>query len=168
MNNRNQYYNKEDKLPKTIKRKIWVNIIARLNQNEITSRFVFHWRSFALGIGAAIVTFFTIVGINSSIEKIIASQQPEIVKVNKAYQSIISNLENILPVNTMDYNDDIFLDEYLTTRKEELRNIDEAIVDLNQIYIKKDYSKTKHFRLLELYKMKLNVIEEIIGMEEQR
>lgn len=53
-----------------------------------------------------------------------------------------------------------------SSKKEKLVYVNEAINELQNEYNKNDYSKLKLERLYSLYKMKLEILEEINAMEE--
>ena len=59
-----------------------------------------------------------------------------------------------------------FLEEILSTREDQLRSLDAAIVDLKNEVNGHDLSPLKRARLRQLYSLKLRVIQEMIEQGE--
>lgn len=162
---RKRFYRPEENLTPNEKTKMWSNIKQHISTGENEFPFI-HWRSFSFGVAAVIILFFTVLGAGHFFNEIMYGEQPEIVKVNQAYESAIKNFEKLLPENFVTAGYEINIDEEMSSKIEKLSTIDEAINEMNSAISTKDHSKIKQKRLLDLYQMKLNVIEEIIELEE--
>ncbi len=165
MMDQNEFYAKKDIPGSFKKKKMWIKISRELSKNNSEDIQFIDWRSFSFGIAAAVILFFTSVGIYTVINSIAENQKPQIVQLTDAYRSTISRLENILPENIKS-NRPVDVDEKILPKKEKLIYVNEAISELQSEHNKNDYSKLKLERLYSLYKMKLEILEEIIAMEE--
>jgi hypothetical protein len=161
----NEFYGKKNIPGSFKKRRMWNKIkneLSRVNSREINN---IDWKSFSFGIAAALILFFTSVGIYTVINAIAERQKPQIVQLTEAYKNTVTRLENILP-EKIKTNRPVDIDEKIIPKKEKLVYVNEAISELQGEYNKYDYSKLKLERLYSLYKMKLEILEEIIAMEE--
>lgn len=160
-----EFYDKKDTLGSFKKRRMWTRIKNELSDADSGDINYIHWRSFSFGIAAAVILFFTSVGIYTVINTMADNQKPQIVQLTEAYKSTVTRLENILPEKIKESRT-VDIDEKLLPKKEKLIYVNEAINELQSEYNKNDYSKLKLERLYSLYKMKLEILEEIIAMEE--
>ena len=159
------FYEKNDMPGSFRKRRMWNKISGELfSRNSSDNKFI-EWRSFSYGLAAALILFFTSVGIYTVVNTISENQKPQIVQVTEAYRNTVARLENILPEN-IKAGQPVDIDEQLLPKKEKLLFVNEAISELQNEYDKNDYSKLKLERLYSLYKIKLGILEEIIAMEE--
>jgi len=160
------FYGKNDSPGNFHKRRLWKNISREVFTNDSVEVNFIDWKSFSFGIAAAVIVFFAAVGVYTVSNSIADKQKPQIVHLTEAYRSTVAMLENILPEEvSKDQNVDI--DEKILPKKEKLVFVNEAISELQNEYNKNDYSKLKLERLYSLYKMKLEILEEIISTEEK-
>jgi hypothetical protein len=159
------YYGKSDIPGNFQKRKLWKNISREVFKNNPVEVNYVDWKSFSFGLAAAVIVFFAAVGIYTVINTITENQKPQIVQLTEAYRSTVAKLENILP-ERINKDQIVNIDEKILPKKEKLVFVNEAINELQNEYNKNDYSKLKLERLYALYKMKLEILEEIIAMEE--
>lgn len=165
MKRNDNFYDKKD-IPKNYqKRRIWNNVARELIKDYSDKRKYIEWRSFALGLAAAVILFFTSIGIYTVVNSISEKQKPHIVHLTEAYKTTVSKLENMIPENIKS-GQTVNIDDEILPKKERLTYVNEAINDLQNEYNKNDYSRLKLERLYSLYKMKLEILEEIIAMEE--
>lgn len=158
-----KFYDGKDN-PSMIKRKkMWRNIERGLDLRMYQAPF--HFKSFAFGMAASVILFFTSIGIYNTVQNYFDSKKPGSVKINNAYREIIYDLEKIIPAKIS--AESIAVDEFIRSRREKLENIDKGIYELQAVSRNSDFSTIKQERLRELYLMKLRIIEEIIKMEEK-
>lgn len=159
------FYGKNDFPGNYQKRKLWKNISKEVFKNNSVEVNFVDWKSFSFGIAVAVIVIFASVGIYTVINTITENQKPQIVHLTEAYRSSVARLENILP-ERIKKDQTVDIDEQILPKKEKLVYVNEAISELQKEYNKNDYSKLKLERLYSLYKMKLEILEEIISMEE--
>lgn len=165
MINEKDFYEKNDSPGSFQKRKLWKNISREVFKDHSVEVNFIEWKSFSFGIAAAVIIFFVSVGIYTIINTITEKQKPQIVHLTEAYRTTVARLENILPERIyMERTVDV--DEQILPKKEKLVYVNEAINELQNEYNKNDYSKLKLERLYSLYKMKLEILEDIIAMED--
>lgn len=163
MINSDEFY-KEEKLSSIKKKRIWKNIKSEFHGKKFRTEYSFHKISFSLGFAAAFILLFACIGLYSVIRGLMYENTPMNLRINSAYQNVISQLEKNLP-ETKTSGESIIVDEFIQIKKEELNDIDKAIKVFQNEGYKNDYSRIKQERLRELYKMKLEVLEKIIEME---
>lgn len=162
-----KFYDDNEKLRLSRKKKIWNNVNQYIS-NQPKSVIHMDWKSFAMGIAATILFLFTGYGIFSSVESLIYNQQPDYIKVNNIITSFTDDLETqVNQIHKPSGNIPISIDDYISSRKEKLENINYGIKDIRTELNTVSDSEMKHKKLRELYLMKLSVIEEIINIEEK-
>lgn len=165
MIDKNKFYDDNELPDFKTRKKIW-GFVKEEIKNE--KKILFHQielRSFSLGLAAAVVMFFTFIGAKTTIQKFIDNSQPINSKINDVYLEAINNFEKSLPVILADKKNSVELDNVISVRQEQLATIDNAIEDFNNSQESFDQSPVKQKRLRELYKMKLEVLNEIITLE---
>ena len=165
MKQEKDFYEKNDYPGSFQKRKLWKNISKEVFKNYSAEVNFIDWKSFSFGIAAAVIIFFASVGIYTVVNNITEQQKPQIVHLTEAYKSTVARLEKILP-ERIKMDQTVNIDEQILPKKEKLVYVNEAINELQNEYNKNDYSKLKLERLYSLYKMKMEILEEIIAMEE--
>jgi hypothetical protein len=165
MISKREFYKKNDVPGSFGKSRMWNNIRKELISNYLAGDNSIEWRSFFYGIAAAVILFFTLVGFYTVLDTVSDNQKPQIVHITEAYRNTAAKLESIIPEKLMS-DQSVDIDEQLLPKKEKLIYVNEAISDLQTEYNKNDYSKLKLQRLYSLYKMKLEILEEIIAMED--
>ncbi len=119
-------------------------------------------RSFAYGIAAALLLYFSSIGVWQVIKHGVEAGQPTELKLDKAYLSAIDELERVIPVAASSQQQTSEASGALTARKEQLRLLDEAITGLRLETGSNDLSAMKHARLRQLYSLKLQIIQQMI------
>lgn len=146
------------------KHRMWRTIENEIKPIRIHSGYFFDRRSFAMGMGAALIIIFAAIGVYTVINQLVYINTPTNLKLNSAYLSAIKQIETTMPRGN-NITGSVEVDEYIAIQKEELKEIDEAINSFHDEYPEHDYSKIKQERLRQLYKLKLDVLEKIIEME---
>ncbi len=160
-----KFYSDKDYPDQRKRSEMWNRIEEELPEKNSFKNIMIEWRSFSYGIAAAVVFFFCGIGVYSTLSSARFGNAPEIEKINKTYQTTIAKFEKLIPKEPAGGNLSVRVDDYLSSRYERLETIDEAIGQINKDD-KKDYSFYKQKRILELYKMKLEMLEEILAIEE--
>ncbi len=166
MINRENFYNKNDDPTFLTKKKMWRKIRKSVRVNDDRRGFFIETRSFALGIVSAVVLFFMLTGIYSIGKSIYYDQQPAVLTVNRAYFDAINNIEDKLPEITPGSFESKRVDELMMVKKEELKTLNGAIDEFYSEKGRSDISPVKLKKLRKLYRLKLEVINTIIEMQE--
>ena len=148
-----------DRLRKTMWNAIEQNLRPR-HQHDL--HFV-HRRSFLMGVAATIILIFTSVGVYVTARNAIESSKPETIRLDLTYENAIQQFERFVPATSYAEPDG---KNFLTTRKEQLQNLDRAIVALKGEMNGSDVSPMKRTKLRQLYSLKLHVIQDMIEQGE--
>ncbi len=160
-----EFYFEHEKMTADQKRRVW-NRISKNLKSKISTKFIIEFRSFAFGFASSLMLLFAALGIFSLIQNRLYENQPDVMRLNNIYKQTISEMEEILPSQNKLRNASIIVDEKIAGKKDKLANLNQAINEINSESRFELYSSLKQDRLLNLYRMKLNVIEEIISIEE--
>jgi hypothetical protein len=165
MIDKNNFYGKDSEIPARSKARIWYNIKNVIAPGRKHFFGGIELKSFAFGIAASVLIFFASVGIKSTINNYVDSNLSFEQQINAFYLDAISKFEKNLPT-VASYNDEPGLnDDLLVVKKEQLGTVDEAIKIFNSEGNTFDKSRIKQVRLMELYKMKLQLLNEILTLE---
>lgn len=166
MIDKNKFYNEKDFLNENKKEIIWNKISNEINAGT-KRNFHFEWRSFLIGAAAAVFLLFASIGIKTVIENQIFHSEPEYVKLDRSIREAANKFEKFIPAGREIEYGSVAVDDFISSRKEKLENVNYGITELQKDLGGVRYSQIKYRKLRELYLMKLNIIEEIIKMEEQ-
>jgi len=157
-----QFYSHNEHPDSESKKRMWQHIKQETKAPSSSLLYIESKRSFIYGIAAAVLLYFTSVGIYSTIQKTIENGKPQEVRFNEAYQSAIEDFEQVLPhlINGS------FASEkerdYVQVRKEQLEKIDAAIASFYHERGTGDITPLAQSRLRNLYSMKLQVLQQMI------
>lgn len=165
MIDKKEFYGNEATIPFRSKSRMWKNIKNELKPGHSGFFASIEYRSFAFGMAAAVILFFTSVGIKTTWENYMETRIPVNQKINTVYTDAIGKFESTLPVLVKGAVKSNRQERLLAVKKEELETIDEAIKLLNNDLAKNDNSPLIQSKLRELYGMKLKVIGEILSTE---
>ncbi|MBI3194812.1 MAG: hypothetical protein HYZ34_10165 [Ignavibacteriae bacterium] len=161
-----QFYHQHEHPDSKSKERMWKAIRSQIRQPGASLLYIESKRSFIYGIAAALLLYFTSVGVYITIGQAIESGKPQEVRFNEAYQSAIQDFEKVLPQLT----NGMFANEkerdYVRVRKEQLAKIDAAIMSFLSERGKGDVSPLAQSRLRNLYSMKLQVLQQLINQGE--
>ncbi|MGH2568425.1 MAG: hypothetical protein ACRDGA_08810 [Bacteroidota bacterium] len=158
---------KDDDLPTGRERKQMWRAIEKGIAPARTPMFFIHDRgSFAYGIAAAFVLYFASLGAWQVVTQNIEERQPAELKVDQAYRSAIGALEKVLPVAISSQPAEENGSGKLTARQQQLQLLDEAIIQLRRETGVNDLSPVMRARLLQLYSLKLQILQEMIEQGE--
>lgn len=156
-----QFYTKNDHPDNKIKNTIWLEITRHLFRLNKPNLLIFDRKSFVYGMAASFILMFTIVGIYSTFRQIAERSQPQEIKTDKAYQSAIHEFENIVyTINSTQASSE--KDNLSILRKTRLTYLNGAIDELKEGLNSHDLSPLKRQRLLELYNLKLTLLQEML------
>ena len=165
MIDKKNFYGKDYEIPLRARQRVWYNIKKEIFPGKRLFFGGIDIKSFAFGIVAAVILFFTAAGIKSTYNSYMDSSLPVEQKINAFYLDAINKFEKQLPA-VVAYNDESGRDEeMLVVKKEQLETVDEAIGIFNKEGNRFDTSRLKQVRLMELYKMKLQLLNEILALE---
>jgi hypothetical protein len=117
-------------------------------------------RSFAYGIAASVLMYFSAVGVVSTVRNSIAGAAPEAVRLDEAYQSAIEQFERVVP--RLVASTDAKARPAIAEREAELSRMNAAIAELRLATGEGDLSPLKQRRLRQLYSLKLQVLQAMI------
>jgi len=157
-----KYYSKEDHPTSQSKKRMWYNISRKLASRKSSFLFIPDKRSFIYGIAASFILYFAVLGIADRIKQTIEQSQPQVVKVDKAYQSAIREFEKIAPQVKYTAATNRTGQDYASVRKEQLDNLDATIESLRKETPFGDLSPLLQTRLRQLYSMKLQILQDMI------
>jgi hypothetical protein len=156
------FYNSHDEPTRRTKHAIWSTVEKSVAPTKSPVFFIPDVRSFAYGIAAAFLLYFSSIGVWQVVKQGMEAGQPTELKLDKAYLSAIGELERVIPVAASSQQQSPEVSGVLTARKEQLRLLDEAITGLRLETGANDLSPMKHVRLRQLYNLKLQVIQQMI------
>ena len=159
-----QFYSEEDNPLSNQKEKVWKKINSEFKSKSLFEGLDF--RSYSFGIATAVIIFFAVIGLISIVDYLDETREPEIVKLNETYSHALAKLEELTKTKK-NYTRETNLDELMAVKKENLRGIDRAIIETNLNDGDDDISYLRQLHLLELYRIKLKLIEDIIIMGEK-
>jgi len=159
----NRFYESKDYPTEGLKQQMWNAIEQSLQHRSRATTFVVDRRSFLYGIAASLVFVFTSVGLYATFQHLIDSSQPQSIRLDSAYETAIRQFERFVPATASVTPDQ---KEILSTRQDQLKHLDAAILDLKKEMNGNDISPLKRARLRQLYTMKLQIIQEMIEQGE--
>lgn len=166
MIDKKDFYDNNDSPDSGTRSRIWKNVKREIDERK-QPHYKIDFRSFAFGMAAAVILFFTFIGVRTTFLNYMENTKPIDERINQVYLETINKFENKLPIILADRKRSVKLDDMIDVQQEELQSINEAIKDLKSYKESFDQSPIKQRRLRELYKMKLEIINEIIAIEEE-
>jgi len=168
MIDKQRFYSDEDSINNTTKKVIWKNIRKSIDKNKVPSRIlVVDLRSFAYGIAFSVLILITALSAVKLYPQLFPGLRTEDVIIKNAYKSAADELEKSLPkfVNSLDESERI--QELLNVRMDELNYINKAIRQYNIFVDNSDVTSIKEMRLIELYQLKIDIINRIIKLKDE-
>ena len=159
-----KFYKNEDNASPERKKFIWRKIYSGIETENFFKGI--ESRSYILGAATAVIVLLAAIGLFSIVNQISEKHEPEIVKLNETYSVTLAKLERLTD-NVKSYSHETNIDEILIAKKDNLKGIDQEITELNKGNGNDDLSYLKQLHLLELYRIKLKLIEDIIIMGEK-
>jgi hypothetical protein len=120
------------------------------------------WRSFLYGMAATVVLGLALVGAWTIARQTLENSQPQPLRLEQAYVSAIHEFERVIPsvkVNTAQYSRDA---GQFSQRHAQLMLVDAAITELRRQTNGTDLSPMKRERLRDLYRKKLQILQQMI------
>ncbi|MBU0476008.1 MAG: hypothetical protein KKF62_17820 [Bacteroidetes bacterium] len=167
MEKQNEFYEERDNPSTELSKKMWNNIENNIEFHKKEFSFTVERKSFFLGFSAAAVFVIIVFNLYAFLSNIAFSNESEIIKINRTYSKTINGMERILPAALFSESKSVNIDEELSSKLENLNYVNQAITDLQADFSYNDVSMIKQERLRALYKMKLEVLESLILMEEK-
>ncbi|MBI3189130.1 MAG: hypothetical protein HYZ33_00625 [Ignavibacteriales bacterium] len=161
-----QFYNQQEHTDSESKKRMWQTIRKETKPPSSSLLCIESKRSFFFGIAAAILLYFTSVGIFTTIRQTIENGKPQAIRFSEAYQSAIEDFENVIPQLVSSTAISEKDKSYLQVRKEQLAKIDAAINSFEKEHRGRDVSPLIQQRLRQLYSMKLQVLQQLIDKGE--
>jgi hypothetical protein len=157
-----KFYSKEDHPTSESRTRMWNNINRELPKRKGSFLHIMDKRSFIYGIAASFILYFTALGVVGTIKQTIEQSQPQVVKVDNAYQSAIREFEKIAPQVKYTAAANRTGQDYASVRKDQLDNLDATIESLRKETPSGDLSPLLQTRLRQLYSMKLQILQDMI------
>jgi hypothetical protein len=157
-----EYYPENFIPDKERKKKIWQRIEKQIAQRKRIGFLMFDRRSFIYGIAASIVLYLSVIGLMHLVNGYREGSQPTELKLDRAYETAIKEFERVVPAITTAASKNSQTLYEVNDRKEQLRQIDEAIYRLRTEIGTVDLSPLKRSKLRELYSMKLQILQKMI------
>lgn len=153
-----EFYPKEHLLEGGRKKAMWRAIEAGIRP----ARRIVETRSFLYGMAAAVLVYFTSVGVLTTVRQSIERSRPEAVRLDDAYRSAIEGFEKVIPSVVPATGGKAQEENYIASRKAQLVSVDAAIEALRKETSAGDLSPLKRKRLRELYSLKLSILQEMV------
>lgn len=163
---KNQFYYSEDMPSKSEQKKMWEEIRYELfMKNTVSRRSSIELRSFVYGIAFTVLIFVVTMTAIKLVPGIMFDFKGSDTEINRAYSKAANELEKSLPdfISSFDKSERTRL--LLNARLEELKEINDAIKEYQQILNQSDYTKIKQERMRELYQLKIDAIYNIIQLK---
>ena len=161
-----EFYTKNEYPDFRIKQHIWKRVKKSIPHEGKIPVFNIDFRSFAFGFGAAFTVIFVCVGVFTVFSKFVQKDEPAYVKINNAYSKAIDEIEKSMPQLTTASSKTYTLGDLVSKQRAKLKNIDAGIQEIKSDISSSDLSPIKQSRLAELYKLKLEILNKMITMEE--
>jgi hypothetical protein len=168
MKKQNKFYEEKDYPNSELSKKMWSEIEDNMVLPQKEFRFTIERKSFVWGFSSAALLLIIVFNIYAFLSNVVMNNEPEIIKINRTYSKTISGMERILPAAYFTESRSGYIDDELNANLENLSYVNEAITDLQKDFSNNDVSVIKQNRLRGLYRMKLNVLESLILMEEKQ
>ena len=120
-------------------------------------------RSFMYGMAASFVLYLAGVGAFNLIKQNVESAQPTEARLDRAYQSAIKEFESVVPSLVSRQGDEQHQQGRMQSREQQLKLVNEAIMGLRLDIERHEPSPIKSSRLRELYSLKLQILQNMIG-----
>lgn len=161
------FYNESDKPTQAEKSVMW-NEIAKATQPEQKTATVFHWRSFWIGNAAAILIVFATIGIYSTTQLILNSNESrnENTQMYEALNSATHQLKNLPPILINQASEQQKPGIESTTRA--IEEIDLLIDEIKQDMLINGETPAKRDNLKRLYATKLDFYKDLLLKEENQ
>lgn len=159
------FYSDEENPQQPVKRKMWRKISKEIKRERKKIFGDIELRSFVFGLAAAVIAFFALTGVYTTIRNLSEKKLPDQIRINNVYKKAVADFEKALPLATDKKDRTVKVDDWISSRHEEMQNIDAAIVQISNDLQHRDFSPLKQKRLRELYRLKLKIIDEIIELE---
>ncbi len=160
--NPDEFYSKDDNIPGKLKQDTWNSIKSELAEEQ---KSWFQWRSFAFGFAAPVIILFMLIGVSTTYKFFTAEPKLPDMEVSEAYIRAAGQFEKVLP-KIREKAREVSIDDRISARFEELDTLNVAISDLKYEITQNSYNKVKTNRLKDLYRMKLEIINRILELEE--
>ena len=167
MIDKKDFYEPDESISPSVKKELWKNINSSITPQKEKSFWSFEYRSFAFGMAATVILFFTFIGVKSTVSNFIYENKSYNEKINNSYQEVIGSFEKTLPLILANKERSIKLDDILSEKTEELKVINYAINEFKDNSNSIENSPIKEERIRKLYRMKLEIINDIIELEER-
>lgn len=160
-----EFYSSKDHPNIFVKNKIWKDVKRSFRKSKMKFVLGVDFKSFSFGVAFAVIVFISLVTAVNLISQFISKDEPEEVRINKAYSSAIKELERSLPEYISLLNKSESTKGLVNVRFEELEKINEAICMYKSLSKQADSSPLTQDRLRKLYQLKINAINKIIEIE---
>lgn len=161
------FYDNTDYPAPGAKERVWQEIVPHVRTESRGFNF-FEVRSFAFGFAAAVISFFFLTGVYFTAQKLLSREKPQNIILSETYSKAVDNFERALPVVIEKSDKETIVDELITVKREELDTLSFAIKSLKNELGSEHTSDIKYQRLVNLYRMKLKIIDSILELEEKR
>ena len=156
-----KFYGEKDHPESGTKQRLWNGISQRLSVSNRSRLFVFDRKSFLYGMAASFILMFTIVGMYSTTKFFAERSQPQEIKTDRAYQPAIREFESVA-FSVQKTSGSSVQDNLSLQRQQRLTYLNGAIDELKEGLNSHDLSPLKRQRLLNLYNLKLKLLQEMI------
>lgn len=147
------------------KKSMWSNIEREIAPGRSPMLMIADRRSFYFGIAAAVVLYCAGVGVFHVVSDAFRKARPDIIKVDDAFQSAITALEQVVPTVLTSAKQEP-VRERLNSRIDQLRMIDEAIAAMKLETHGSDLSPMNRASLRDLYSLKLKILQQMLEQGE--
>ena len=161
-----QFYSEQERPTAAAKQRMWANVKKQMRKRKSGRRFIADRSSFFYGMAAAIILYFSGVGILATVRQSMQSAQPEAVRLDAAYQAAIEQFEKVVPQmvsSSVTPGKDAGVQ---SVRQEQLKMLDGAIAEMRTENTGRDISPQLQKRLRQLYSLKLKVLQEMVEQGE--
>jgi hypothetical protein len=165
MISKDKFYTHDEKLKWFNKIKMWRRIQKEMKKDQSKSFASLDIKSFLFGSAFTFAVIMLAVVLIRFVPELINRNQADDVKIARAYNLAVAELEKSLPRVISSINKDDGNKELLYANLGELKDIDKAIARFKSENDEHDFSPLKQERLLRFYQLKIEVINKIIMMK---
>lgn len=155
------FYEAADHPAPEVRRKLWKMIERQLPHKRPPLFIIPDRRSFIFGIAASVVLYLASMGAIQVVRQTSERSQEPALKLDRAYQSAIRELESVVPHFAMQAKS-ADRSGQVASWEQQLGLVSTAITDLRHEIETKGPSTIKLTRLRELYTLKLQVLQSMI------
>jgi hypothetical protein len=155
------FYLEQDFPTKEEKIELWESISMGVHPNQFHKKRPIDWRSFWMGSVAALIVFFSFIGLFTTVKSLRAPTNLSGYQIDEAYEEALTNLQMLSP-KLVAHETGVNSQNVISVQQENLEEIDTMIEEIRTDMLINGVSDIKRRQLKRLYAMKLQIVKELL------